>query len=121
MALHRMSSSQIKEFIRDYMDNRIFTSDDIREPDADSWGRTVSMVFLPLLFGGMESFSEEEKGDLAVVWAYHRDSLRRGINGYPCFMKARFMHKDDWDQVQEAIKTMNCVLDDVLEKVTSGT
>ena len=92
--LHRMDAKQLSDFVREYIDHRIFTSAMIR--NDDKWQEMVPMVFLPLLFGAFDKFSDDEFKDIGVVWAYYSEALPRGINGYPCFMKCRIMHANDW-------------------------
>jgi hypothetical protein len=49
--ISRMEPDALKQFIRDYMDNRIFTSADIRSRDEEGWARDMGMVFMPVMFG----------------------------------------------------------------------
>lgn len=41
--------------------------------------------------------------NLGVVYAYHKDALHRGVNGYPMFTSCAVLHKLDWDMVRKAI------------------
>lgn len=41
--------------------------------------------------------------NLGVIYAYHKDALPRGVNGYPMFTSCAVLHKLDWDMVRKAI------------------
>jgi hypothetical protein len=52
---------------------------------------------------GAKAWGEAIDKNLGVIYAYHKDSLPRGINGYPMFMSCAMLHKLDWDMVRKAI------------------
>jgi hypothetical protein len=53
--------------------------------------------------------------DLGVIWAYMKDALPRGVNGYPMFMSARLMHKDDWTEVMRVAEATRGALETAME------
>ena len=112
-----MEKEQLQEFVQDFVDGQIFTSAHIDFSQGDKrWADTVSKVFLPVLLGCLEDSSVEEMADLGVIWAYEREALRRGINGYPCFMKCRLMHKDDWEQAMAWLDKIQNLTTKVLQE-----
>lgn len=40
---------------------------------------------------------------IGCFWEYMDKAMPRSINGLPCFMSVRIMHKDDWDRALKAI------------------
>ena len=111
-----MEKEQLKEFVQDFVNGQIFTSAHIDFEKGDKWwADTVSRVFLPVLLGCLAEATPLEMEDLGIIWAYEREALRRGINGYPCFMKCRLMHKDDWEQVNQWINKIQNLTEKVFE------
>lgn len=110
-----MEKEQLKEFVQDFVNGQIFTSLHIDGVGSSDWADTVSKVFLPILLGCLDEATPLEMEDLGAVWAYESEALRRSINGYPCFMKCRLMHKDDWEQVNEWINKIQNLTEKVLE------
>lgn len=95
----KMTSEELKKFVLDYLANQIFTSANIRQTDL------VPMVFLPMAFGGLQTFTDEAIKDIAIVYAYMHEAVgSRSINGYPIFGSMRVMHRDDWARACAAIK-----------------
>jgi hypothetical protein len=92
-----MTDDQLKQFVLDYCDGKIFTSNQIRNPNS------VGFVFMPLIMGALEGYTEEERGKIAMAWEHLSKAGPRSINGMPMFASCHLMHKEDLDVVAPAI------------------
>ena len=111
--IKRMEPERLKQFIREFIAGRVYTSDDIREPTKEAWGDSVSRVFLPVMFGCLNDIPLEVlNAELGVLWSYWDEALPRGCNGRPMFMKCRLMHNDDWTEVQRVAKETGQAMED---------
>jgi len=54
-----------------------------------------------------KAWIKAQTDDIGIVWEYHRKSLPRSINGLPCFMSCRIMHKDDWKRATKALDKLH--------------
>jgi hypothetical protein len=52
---------------------------------------------------GAKAWGAALEENLGVIYAYHKDSLPRSVNGYPMFMSCVLLHKLDWELVRKAI------------------
>lgn len=52
---------------------------------------------------GAKAWGEALEQNLGVIYAYHKDSLPRSVNGYPMFMSCVLLHKLDWEMVRKGI------------------
>lgn len=96
--LQRMSPTDLKKFVLDFLAGSIFTSAQMKDSNL------ISVVFLPLSLGALGNFSDEALKDVGIVWAYMHETLgNRSVNGYPFFHSCRFMHKEDWGKASAAI------------------
>ena len=96
--LQRMTPSELKKFVLDFLAGLIFTSAQMRDTNL------IPVVFLPLGLGALGSFSDEALKDVGIVWAYMHETLgNRSVNGHPFFHSCRFMHKEDWVKASAAI------------------
>lgn len=132
--LPRMSRDDLKAFVQGVLQNSIFTTDHIKtrpewscacegsrfgghKPPADvcprcehaferrdvpdiEWG----LVFVPLAFGVLADWTKEQLDKVGCLWAYNREALPRGVNGYPMFMNMRLMHREDWLKAEKVIR-----------------
>jgi len=82
----RMKQSELRQFILDYCDGKIYTDRDIPKEQ-------IMHVFMILLFAEVETW---DRGSIGVIWEYSSRAGPMAINGYPTFMSCRIMHKEDW-------------------------
>lgn len=54
-----------------------------------------------------EVWIKAQTDEIGIVWEYHSKSLPRSINGLPCFMSCRIMHKDDWERATKALDKLH--------------
>lgn len=83
----RLLEEELIKFIDDFSNGLIFTSNQVKDTSS------LSMVFMPLM---MYKFSESQINDIGIIYAYLHTAGPRYINGYPIFMSASFLHKEDW-------------------------
>jgi hypothetical protein len=96
--LYRMTEDELREFVQDYLGNRVFTSANCRRSED------VHMVFMILALGGLDTLTKEAVQEVGIVWEYMSKAAPRSVNGYPCFFSCRLMHRDDWARASAAIK-----------------
>ena len=96
----RMSDEDLKEFVLDYCDRRIFTDQHITSGRV----RDVGMVFMVLGLGAGAGMRKEDIDQVGLIWEHMSKAGPRAINGMPTFLSARLMHKDDWERARKAIK-----------------
>ena len=46
---------------------------------------------------GAKAWGDALEQNLGVLYAYHKDSMPRAVNGYPMFTSCSVLHKLDWD------------------------
>lgn len=122
----RMSKKDLKEFVVGVLENRIFTSHQIKGwvkyecPECKmrlaeemlngcprcglapvpvvTYEVEPEMVFLPLAWaeGKFREFLKENAEDIGGFWGPLSSALPRGFNGYPMLMEMSIVHKNDW-------------------------
>ena len=92
----RLTEPEMIKFIDDFLNDLIFTSAHLPRDDEMS----MNMVFMP--FATLTNDSLVTK-DLGIIWEYLSKAGPCAINGYPMFLSARFMHKDDWTHARKFI------------------
>lgn len=94
----RKTDEELREFVFDFMAGRIFTSAQI--PPS---GR-LELVFMPLVFGALHDWPEEDWADIGIIYEYLDKAGPRSVNGCPGFFSMRLMHVDDWERCLKAIQ-----------------
>lgn len=93
--LARMPDSALREFIIDYVDGRIFSSNMMVDE------KMLPNVFMPIMFC---MFEDDALNQLGLVWEHRSQALAStAINGMPIFASCRLMHKEDWKLAIEKI------------------
>lgn len=92
-----VGDEQLKVFIRGVLNGDLFVSDQVREPNM------LSMVFLPLAFGALATWSKAKVNKVGIIYAPMSAALPRSINSYPCFGEMRMLNKDDWNRARLVI------------------
>jgi hypothetical protein len=106
----RLPKEKIKELALGIFEDKIFTSQSIRNGDAD----LLMMIFLPLVF-----FSETLRKEFlahppAFICAPIAKALPRSINGYPVFAEMQEVHKEDAKLINAIIENLKKATDDVM-------
>jgi len=92
-----MSDEELKKFVIDFVDNKIFISGFIPVEEAK---HIIHAVFMPLI--GI-TFSKKATKSLAQLWEYYAKAGPRSINGYPMFWSVRMISIADWKRAKPAI------------------
>lgn len=92
--IRRLPPGELRVFIRDLIEGRIFTSAHISRRTDQEWADRLPFVFLPLLLGEWHTVPKDEQ--IGVCWAYYADQLGAGMNNYPMFLYCKWLHVDDW-------------------------
>lgn len=95
--VHRMEDDDLKKFVRDYVEGRIFTSADLKSAED------AKLVFMPVLFMKWEDIPKEVVNEIGIFWEYLSEAGPRAVNGNPMFMSMRIMWKEDWKRARPAI------------------
>lgn len=89
-----LPNSELKKFVRDFCDGKIFTSAHIKREEE------IPLVFMCLFYG---SLSDVDLSSIGIAYEYLTEALPRSINGYPMFCSLRFLNIHDWNRCQKAI------------------
>lgn len=102
----RLSEEDLRAFVDDYVSGRVFTSLELQGENVgmDELASRIRMVFMPIAFGALKGFDDEELGNVSIFYEHIREAMPRGVNGWPTFMSVRIMHKDDWARVCPVIQ-----------------
>ncbi len=87
----RMSKDELKTFVRDCADNKIYVMQMIDDPK-----RMLGSVFMMI---GLAGFGNVDLDSIGTIYEYLDKAGPVGVNGHPSFLSHRYMHKDDWDLV----------------------
>jgi hypothetical protein len=96
----KLSDEKLREFVDDFVSNRIFTSAHLHENEAATM---LSMVFMPIALGCFSKVQEESFKNVGVIWEYYSKAGPRSINGRPIFFSLNVLHIDDWERAKKAI------------------
>ena len=81
------SQAELKQIAIDLFDGKIFCDRNLRDiMDA-------RMVFMVIGLGGMEDFTEQEMGNIGLLYEYLDKAGPRSVNGYPCFFSVQLLTK----------------------------
>lgn len=92
-----MPPDELRQFVDDFVSNRIFTSAHLRENDD------IAMVFMPVALGAFSGWSDTGLERIGVLWEYLSQAGPMAINGLPCFFSFHVLNADDWKIAREAI------------------
>jgi hypothetical protein len=110
----RISKKDLREFVQAVIENRVFLSAQIREPNS----RLVGSIFLPLCLGGLRRWTEKAVYNIGVIYEYYgTNQAPRSINGYPIFLSCRLLHREDWALADQAIRKVTAAQHRALEEV----
>jgi hypothetical protein len=87
--LDNLSEEELRKVAADFVENRIFTTMQIRKTDADM----LQVIFIPLMFI-VESGAW--MANAAFLYEYMDKAGLREANGYPCFFSVKKLTKHDY-------------------------
>lgn len=91
-----MEQEELRTFVRDWMDRRIFSHLHIENP------KDVRSCFMILALTPPMPKDYIEK--VGLIYEYLDKAGPRSINGMPNFLSMRLMHKDDWSRALKVIE-----------------
>lgn len=95
-----MTPEQMKTFVRDYIDGKIFS---LHHMPPDVALDTVAMVFMPIAMGMLSALGPEGIKNVGTIYEYLVDAVPRSVNGYPVFLSCKLVDKADWEKAREKI------------------
>jgi len=98
--LPKLTDDKLREFIDDFVSNRIFTTAHLRDSQADM----IPNIFLPLALGCFSKTQPESLDQIGVIYEYYEKASPRSINGLPIFFSFHMLHIDDWERAKPAIE-----------------
>src|ERR1700676_2981329 len=98
--LPRLPDDKLREFVDDFVSNRIFTSAHLRDNEVD----LIPMIFMPLGLGAFSKLQPDSLSQIGCLWEYIDKAAPRGINGRPIFFSFQMLHIVDWKRPQVAIE-----------------
>ncbi len=105
--------SQSEEFLtqlaKDIVNNLVFTSDHMPHEKLE----TLGIVFMPLLLGALQHYSEEAVKDIGMIYEYYKQACPTSINGYPTFISFRILNVKDRKLVLDKVDKMKKALDSI--------
>lgn len=99
LKLPRKTDDELREFIDDFVSNRIFTSAHLRDHEVDM----LTRIFLPLGLGCFSTVQPDSLAQVGVLYEEYSKAAPRSINGLPMFFSFKMLHIDDWKRAQVAI------------------
>jgi hypothetical protein len=102
LRLPRLTDEQLREFVDDFVSNRIFTLHHIRNAERS---HMAGMVFLPVALGVFSKFNPDSLKCVGTIYESYSKALPRSINGMPIFMTFKVLHTKDWERAAKAIET----------------
>lgn len=98
--LPRVSDEKLRQFVDDFVSNRIFTSAHLRDVEVD----LLPMIFMPIALGCFAKVQPDTLKNIGVVYEYLDKAGPRSINGKPVFFSLNMLHIEDWKRALVAIE-----------------
>lgn len=98
--LPRQTEEKLREFVDDFVSNRIFTSAHLRDGEENM----LPMIFMPLALGCFSTVQPDTLSQVGVLYEEYSKASPRSINGRPMFISFKMLHIDDWKRVQPVIE-----------------
>lgn len=93
---HPRSDKYLRRLAMDIEEGKIFTSDHIREYDA----QLLPSIFMPLFFSGRDfHFWMLKKNKIMLIYEYLSKAGPRSINGYPIFFSMQMLNLEDYKKL----------------------
>lgn len=97
--LPKLTDDKLREFVDDFVSNRIFTTAHLRDHEA----QMIPMIFMPLGFGCFSKVQPDSLKIIGVIYESYDKAGPRSINGFPMFFSFSMLHIDDWERAKVAI------------------
>lgn len=89
----KKTDDELKNIAVDIYDGKIFHDQMVKSP------QDLPMVFMPLILGAFNDFTEDEKKDTRMLYEYVDKAGPRLINGMPNFSSFNILFKDDFEMM----------------------
>lgn len=99
LKIPKLTDAKLREFVDDFVSNRIFTLQHIPVHSQD----LVGMIFMPVAFGLFSKYSSDSVKTIGTIYEHMSTAGPRSINGYPIFMSCKMLHVKDWERARKAI------------------
>lgn len=102
--LRRRTIEELNEIAIDLADGKVFCDKHLDSQDLDM----IKMIFLPISFGVLSSWSDEMINDVGMIFEYLDKSIvpLEGDGAIPSFATMQLMHKDDMGEFMEIGKEL---------------
>jgi hypothetical protein len=97
--LLHFTDDELRTFVNDFVSQQIFSSAHVPESDINM----LKEIFMPLAFGALEGYAEDDVKDIGLVYEYLDAQGPRMANSYPMFMSCKLMRRGDWTRAHAAI------------------
>lgn len=105
--INNMTEKQINQVALDLFNGKIFTDRHLTEHDD------VAMVFMPLVFGGLD---EETRKEIGLIYQNMDQAGPMSVNGKPTFFSMRFANKEDTKKIFTKCKAIDKAVGKVTKK-----
>lgn len=85
-----LTKDQVNDIAVGIANNEIFTDLHIDPDDGDNI-RKIGMIWMPIGLGCLEG---RDLSNLGMIYSWVKDAGSRSVNGYPVFMSANFINKE---------------------------
>lgn len=110
----RPSVDELKEVARGLHAGQIFTDRHVANPQSD-----MTMVFMPLALGALSECSKEDVEQIGMIYEWIDKAGPRSVNGMPCFMSFKLLHRDDAVKVLKMYQALRETADQALDRVAN--
>jgi hypothetical protein len=90
-----MSDEAVTNLARDLVTNRVYMSDQIRNP------RDIPIVFMVVALMDKKQLKEWERRGIVHLYEYNSKASPRSINGMPCFTSCYQINSTDYESVHK--------------------
>ncbi len=112
MTYERKTDLEIANLALGIFQNRIFTSLQVAPEDQS----LIKTIFMPLAFLDAESAKRMHDENVSLIYANMSDAGPRSLNGYPCFMEANWLNREDAGRVLDRYKAICAAVQGVSEE-----
>jgi hypothetical protein len=108
MAYIKKTDAEIREIAKQYWAGKIFTTRDINPRDKG----LIPNIFMILAIGGNQIVEKLKSENATLLYEYMKNAAPSQLNGYPCFLSARYLDADDEKRFLEAYQEIKNIMGD---------
>jgi len=95
-----LPEKELRKIALGIAEGKILTSSQVDE-------NSMTMVFMPILFGAFDDMSEDERMRIGFIYEYIDKAGPRSINGYPIFWSFGIVNRPDAERIGEMVKEIS--------------